>query len=365
MTHLEIQNLLLRYKEGKCTEEEVLKIHQWYDSLNEESLLSLDDREKELIENRLLCNIRREMLEEEVDQQNDTFSQKRWWQSSAFYSGIAATVILSLGYILYYGGRDKVMKSAEKEPLLIHTAVDHMITIENNTNADKRITLEDKSVVILSARSGLVYPDKFSEEIREVQLVGDAFFQIAPNPSKPFCVYSGNLITKVLGTSFRIKSKIKDHVEVEVVTGKVSVFENKEIFAQKGQSADQSQKSNGVLLTPNQRATYFTESRHLITSLVEQPVIVNAPPSAETLVFSNTFLPDIFAGLQQEYGIEIVLANENLEKCTFTGDLSDLPLYEKLDLICKSNAAAYEVKGTRILINGIGCDESHAKDNFH
>jgi len=352
MTHQEIQELLLRYRQGRCTDAEFVKIHNWYNNLNKDSQLALDDHERDQLENKLLNSI----LENVRDTDTQIIPVKAWWRSVAFYSGVAATVLVTLGYFLVLN-KPKTLNVSEKEPILIHMVANHMVETENQTNKDKRVTLEDKSVIVLSPNSKIIYPDKFSRDKREVQLVGDAFFEITKDPSKPFCVYSGNLITRVLGTSFRIKSKTKDHVEVEVVTGKVSVFENKEVFGSKQKPENAVKSGNGVVLTPNQRATYYPDSRHLITSLVETPVIIDFSVNTEKLVFSNTLLPDIIAGLQQEYGIEIVLANEGIAKCTFTGDLSELPLYEKLDLICKSNAAAYEVKGTRILINGIGCEE--------
>jgi transmembrane sensor len=360
MTHQEIQSLLLKYREGRCTDEESAKIHKWYNSLNNESLMKLGDRERELLEERLLRNIRAEM-QEATDRQVPAL--RRWWRTAAFYSGVAATVIIGLSY-LFFSQKPQFTGFVNKEPFLIHEKSSQITETENNTKSEKRIVLEDKSVIVLSPGSRIRYPNHFAADRREVQLIGDAFFEITKNPVKPFCVYSGSLITRVLGTSFRIKNKVDDQMtEVEVVTGKVSVFENREAFENNTGSGSVKQGSNGVVLTPNQRATYYTESRHLVTSLVENPIMVAEVAGTEKLVFNNTLFPDIMAGLQQEYGIEIVLANEEIEKCTFTGDLSDLTLYDKLDLICKSSAAAYEVKGTRILVNGAGCDDDISKNH--
>jgi transmembrane sensor len=360
MTHKEIQSLLLRYREGKCTDEESAKIHQWYSGLNNESQLTLDDQERALLEDRLLRNIQAEI---QGTSDSSIPVLRRWWQSTAFYSAAAASVILGLSF-LFFSQKSSVKGAVTYEPDLIHEKASQITEIENETRLTKRIVMEDKSVIVLSPGSRLRYPQHFTGHQREVQLIGDAFFEITKNPARPFCVYSGSLVTRVLGTSFRIKNRTEDHLtEVEVVTGKVSVFENREAFANGALRENDTKASNGVVLTPNQRATYYSESRHLVTSLVENPVVIAAAAGTEKLVFNNTILPDIMAGLQQEYGIEIVLANEEIEKCTFTGDLSDLTLYDKLDLICKSSAAAYEVKGTRILITGAGCDDDVLKNH--
>lgn len=244
----------------------------------------------------------------------------------------------------------------KSETLAVYSEQGHLRVSENRTDSVQHIKLEDNSVVSLSPGSSISYPDKFDRNIREVQLDGDAFFEISKNPERPFFVYSGKLVTKVLGTSFRIKSnKYSNATEVEVVTGKVSVFEND--FNSKTTTEQKPKSGQGVVLTPNQRVSYFEESGHLLTSIVDEPVII--PVNKETelnLVFNNESFAEIIATLQKEYGIEIVFANDLLENCTFTGDISDIPLYDKLDLICKANSAGYEIKGTRILISGAGCD---------
>ncbi len=60
MNHNEWQALLLKYRKGKCTKEEILKIHLWYEGLNADVLAGLEDREREEIENRILHNLRSE-----------------------------------------------------------------------------------------------------------------------------------------------------------------------------------------------------------------------------------------------------------------------------------------------------------------
>ena len=71
----------------------------------------------------------------------------------------------------------------------------------------KTIQLPDGSVVMLSASAQLSYTKEFGKDsTREVWLSGgEAFFKVAKNPEKPFLVYCGEVVTKVLGTSFNIK----------------------------------------------------------------------------------------------------------------------------------------------------------------
>lgn len=115
--------------------------------------------------------------------------------------------------------------------------------------------------------------------------------------------------------------------------------------------------ANGVVLSPNQKVEYYTEENHWVTGLVEKPVPVRSIDE-ETLsfVFENTPLRTVLTDIQSRFGIEVVTENDSICRCTFTGDVSRMTLYDMLDVISNSIGSTYEVKGTRILISGKGCD---------
>lgn len=87
-----------------------------------------------------------------------------------------------------------------------------------------KVQLEDGTVVQLNAGSRLVYPSSFDKNKREVFLEGEAFFEVAPNAGAPFFVYTSNMETEVLGTSFNI-SAYKDDTRksIVLVTGSVQL----------------------------------------------------------------------------------------------------------------------------------------------
>lgn len=350
MNHNERQALLLKYREGRCTKEEILKIHLWYEGLNADGLAVLSDQEKREMEERMLGKLAAETSPVEY---SGPVVARSLWRRSAVYLSAAAAVLLVVSFWGFFGDR-RGKQGVVQEKMFVQAPDGRLITEENTTNVPKRLTLSDRSTVTLEPGAKIVFPASFARDKRTVQLTGNAFFEITRNPDQPFLVYSGKIITRVLGTSFRIKSNAKDKaLEVEVVTGKVSVFENREAFSESYSSDSQ---DNGVVLTPNQRVTYFSESRHLMTGLVPEPVKASTATTEVKMNFDDEKLERIAATLQETYGIEIVFANDRLAHCSFTGDLTDMQLYDKLALICKSNGADYEVKGTRILINGHGCD---------
>jgi ferric-dicitrate binding protein FerR (iron transport regulator) len=227
----------------------------------------------------------------------------------------------------------------------------------NTSNQPMKLQLEDGSIVTLQPESKISFPTHFATDKREVYLDGEAFFEVSKNPKHPFFVYNNNIVTHVLGTSFNVKmDKEKKEVEVSVRTGRVEVYENNVAEKTTNKKTD-----NGVVLMPNQKVVYHESNRQFVPSLVEVPlpIIVETEKTdlvKENFVFEEEKMTNVLAMLEKAYGIEIVVENDNIYHCLFTGDVAMQNLYTKLDIICQSIKASYEIKGTKILIKGKGCD---------
>ena len=226
----------------------------------------------------------------------------------------------------------------------------------NNSNKPFEIHLADGSLIILKPHASVYYSNRFSDNKREVFLEGDAFFDVFKDKQRPFLVYSGLVVTKVLGTSFSIKNTTSGGTEVEVRSGKVQVFENKELTGKENSNVPT------VLLLPNQKVVYKTESKNFETKLVDSPVLVKVIDNYVSesnehvqFVFNRNNLKTIIEEFQRNYGVEIIVENEDLNNCVFTGDVTEQDLYTKLKIICLTINANYEINGTKILITGSGC----------
>ncbi len=350
MDKKQVHELLRRYVRGECDDDEQRKIHQWYDRLCKGDEIRLSDEEKMLLEDKLWKNIRTDLQAEELFPEKK--SRRRTFVS--LYAGVAAMLLIGAGLAWHLYRPEKVEESGNVAAVNLPDRIQKV----NEGNKPMKVMLRDGSQVTLLPGSSLEYPERFHREKREVMLTGDAFFEIAPNPAQPFLVHNGKLVTQVLGTSFWIRTHQKSKsLEVEVVSGKVSVFESaaEEKSLHPDTETSRLKGHNGVVLTPNQRVTYYPDKGYLLTGVVEEPVAIHVP-AADEMNFDNEEVKDIVPLLLKKFGIEVLLAHEGLGYCTFTGDINGLPLYDALELICKSVGAEYEIKGTRILIYGTGCD---------
>lgn len=279
--------------------------------------------------------------------------------SSPFYNQmwfrVAASVVLILGisiWLVFRLGGGPVSDTVAYQTK-IEKIGSSLVEKVNTNEAPLLIELEDGSKVTLEKGSRLSYQSTFNAEDREVYLLGEAFFQIKSDPSRPFLVYANELVTKVLGTSFWVKAPAgsKD-ITVEVKTGRVSVFATNKAEVKEN---NQTQQVEGVVLYPNQKIIYTRKKVKMIKTLVEQPRIVLSKPEKYPFVFEDSPMSAVFFTLEKAYGVDIVYNKATMKECPLTATLTDLTLYQQLDVICKAIDARYEIIDGKIVIQGKGC----------
>lgn len=211
------------------------------------------------------------------------------------------------------------------------------------------VVLPDQSRVILEKNSLVRYPARFDANKREVLLLGEAFFDVKKNPEKPFLVYSNGLVTKVLGTSFTIRSvENEPNVTVSVKTGLVSVYSE-----QRKKVSDP--EAEGIVLTPNQRAVFQKDKALLSKTLVAKPEVVIPEETLPSFIFENASAAEVFETLEKVYGIDVIFDEQVMKNCTLTMDLSKADLFEKLAVICKVLDADYKLIDAQVIIYGKNC----------
>ncbi|TDW96031.1 FecR family protein [Dinghuibacter silviterrae] len=270
----------------------------------------------------------------------------RWW-------AVAATVVLltGAGAALWYSGSRPVRSQTPVAPIAVHPVQGNgndLIECSNQSQAPQRIYLVDGSVVTLEPHSTLSYIRFLNKDTREVTLKGNAFFEIAPDPQHPFLVRSGDVVTRVLGTSFRVMSDPgTDDIHVAVRTGKVSVYKAAEF--------DKGQRAFCILL-PHQEAVFHKREQNLaFVSNAEAQLLT--PPAVETvsLDFDDEPVVNILSRLENMYHIRIQYNKDSLQQCRLTTSLAEERLADKLDIICRAINASYRTEGDAIVIQGGRC----------
>ena len=339
--------LLERYLQNRCTDEEKEIIEKWYGMLDKQDMEDADATQVSALEQKLWDRIHENAIA--AEDETPVRKLKPHYKISKTLITAAAAVIAGFVIITAY----IFFKTDSKKPEFMVAAIaDHINSVANNTARPMVVSLEDGSTVTLQPKSLLKYPKHFSKTVREVTLEGDGFFEISKNPSRPFLVYNSNVITRVVGTSFIVKTNsAANETEVTVKTGKVIVSPNSGGLSFKLDKLLKSEK--GVVLTPNQKTVYSASENTFATTLVDKPMPIaknNKQPVKESYSFNDSRVADVLNQLQKSYGIEFVVEDKELYNYTFTGDLSEQNLFSQLDFLCESIQATYQVKETKIII---------------
>jgi transmembrane sensor len=346
MSKQNFYTLLKRYRNGESSDQENLLVEQWFALLDKEptELISSDYH---ALEKKLWRAINKERQYRKPDRK-----QSVYWR----WAMVAATTVGAvLAGLFFTQNSSKDYYTATGKTINFSSDEMPFITVFSG-NSDKVITLEDGSEITLTPQSSLEYPSTFNGNTREVYLTGKAFFKVIKDTEHPFLVYTGAVVTKVLGTSFWIDGKNpRKNIEVSVVTGKVTVCDRSE-----NPENTNNPIKGGVILTANQKVKFSDRSKLFELGLVDLPEVIefndNDLKDEDIFVFDAVPMTEVIDQLERAYGIDIILENGALGGCLFRGDITSQPLFRKLDLLCSAGNAFYEVRGTRILVKGEPCN---------
>ena len=335
MKKKEFDNLLQKFQNGDCTPEEIIFLEGVVnESIVTHSELSIfkDENEMQSEEGRMWNKLNDELFSKSKIR---NFNKHNLWVQIT----LAACLLLVVSFSIYL---------YFPEFFRSNVISDRGMETQNNANTNQTLTLPDGSKVVLEKNSSIIVSEDFGKVNRTVLLKGKAFFKVVRNEKKPFLVRMGNLVTEVLGTSFKVGSDNQNKsIEVAVISGKVSVYASSKNGISK--------KLNGVVLTPNLKAIYNTENQTIQESIVETPQLLLPNLNKSDFIFDEIQFGDLRDRFKLFYGVDIIFVNKEIEKCLFKGDLSGLDLFEQLDVAFLSIKARYEVRGSTIFVNGKSC----------
>ncbi|RRA97739.1 FecR family protein [Larkinella rosea] len=308
-----------------------------------ELVLALQVKQLPLSETELEASVR-QIVGQVTDEPVLTSHENRFWRYGWL---VAASLVLLAGlswWLWTTTNRTPINPptvSAKPGPILLERM--------NQSNKAMLVSLSDGSVVVLRPNSRIQFPPVFSTNKREVHLSGEAFFEVAHNPTRPFYVFANEVVTKVLGTSFSVRAYQNERdVSVKVRTGRVAVY------AQTSQP-NRPTESNAVVLKAHQQVAYWRNKARLAKASLIKPTKEDADAVFRRFQFEDTPLPAVLEKLSMAYGVEIMYDKNLLKDCPLTARFSDQSLYEMLQFICTALDGSYTVEEGIITMDLKGC----------
>ena len=187
-----------------------------------------------------------------------------------------------------------------------------------NSETEGIYTLSDGTKVWLNGDSKLDFPKTFDGDVRKVVLSGEAFFDVAKNPNKPFIIETQSTNIEVLGTSFNVKDD-ENEISVVVSTGKVKFYERENPVEM-------------VILTPGEKGVFKDDKISKLKNRNKN----YASWHTGVFEFKNTPVKEVLQELSSYYGLIQLNKSINLD-CLFKGVFekeSKESIIETLELSC-------------------------------
>lgn len=324
-----IKEILRSYRFGRSSARERQVIDKWYDSLNSQEK-DLSDEEIRIIGQKIFRQVNLKIDAEERSRFADVKKGGRLLPFDFTYVlKISAVFVLGIVvFSIFISNRSDIGKSISKD-----------LDVQVN-----EIHLPDGSIVWLKSDSKLYYPEKFSQKSREVRLEGEAFFDIVKDKRRPFIIHSGDMLTKVLGTSFNVRDYKKEAKKVvEVLTGSVKVTLNREDGTQAN-----------VVLKSREKISY-NKAAPIGEEVIKNDSPLLSPKSKTHLKFDEAPIHEIIEKLNRIHNVKIRVKNDAINPCSLTADLTYESLEVCLEIISRAlNAKYYQIED-QIFIDGKGC----------
>jgi len=245
----------------------------------------------------------------------------------------AAILLLVLGIGLF-----QLKTGVEQKDL---AAIKKAKPVPTQEEAHKWVKLPDGSSVQLNQGSYLEYPDSFEgKALREVRLIGEAYFDIKHDAKHPFVIHTGKIKTTVLGTAFNIRAyDANDAVTVTVTRGKVKVEDEKRTLA---------------VLIPNQQLAWNMKSPEPIKAKVNAAEVVEW--KKHDLIMDDITLAEAAEMIAERYGVKVQFNNEKVKSCRFTAAfLNRNDITQVLSVVGDITGATLTLKNNQVTIDGPGC----------
>lgn len=201
------------------------------------------------------------------------------------------------------------------------------VTLSVPAGKTAKVILDDGTLVTLNAGSQLTFPHHFREgEQREVKLLGEAFFEVTHNESRPFIVNTEELQTKVLGTKFNVRCFPKESCQVTLVEGSVLVSHDAQM----------------AYLNPDETVSLKNE-KFLETSPADMDHALGW--LSGEFYFDGQSLRDIMTEIGRWYNLNVVFAEKKYlqEKLHFSANRT-VPVYEIVRQLQMIGNARIELK---------------------
>ena len=208
--------------------------------------------------------------------------------------------------------------------------------LEIPRGGEYKVRLADGTLVYLNSATRMKYPVKFDEKERKVYLSGEAYFEVAKDPERPFFVEMEGVEVRVYGTSFNVNTHQEGNIQTVLVKGSIGVkvlSSGMESMIRPGQMAEFKQGNTKVDVKDVNVAVYTDWKDGIFR-------------------FENQRLEDILTVLSNWYDVDVFYQTASVKELHFSGYMErykDVSVI--LEAITLSTGVTFSIQGKTIVVS--------------
>ena len=321
-----IEELLPGWFEDSLSREEKQKVSDWIDA-SDENARSFNEFEKVWQQTERLRSMQKYDADQALQKVHKRIHNTTKTGFVEIFKKVAAILILPLLFasIYFYLQESDIPPEAQQ-----------WYTLKTEAGMRSQFELPDGTYVFLNSNTSLRYPLAFTGNTREVELQGEAYFDVAKNDEKPFLVNTGKIVVEVTGTEFKASNYTDEQlVEVVLVEGSVNLC----------QCTASGQRSVIQALKPGDKATLAGSDNKLFVEQVDVAKYIAWKNGV--LMFRDDSMEDVVRRLNRWYNVDIDISSVYLEDYVYTATFEDETLIQVLDLLKLSAPIDYRIKNRK------------------
>lgn len=208
--------------------------------------------------------------------------------------------------------------------------------LEVPRGGEYKVRLADGTLVYLNSATRMKYPVKFDEKERKVYLSGEAYFEVAKDPERPFFVEMEGVEVRVYGTSFNVNTHQEGNIQTVLVKGSIGVkvlSSGMESMIRPGLMAEFKQGNTKVDVKDVNVAVYTDWKDGIFR-------------------FENQRLEDILTVLSNWYDVDVFYQTASVKELHFSGYMErykDVSVI--LEAITLSTGVTFSIQGKTIVVS--------------
>jgi transmembrane sensor len=339
------KELLIKFIEGKASHQEQKEVLEWAerDAANKRYLILLKNLSvmTSLPEDEAHKEEFNSFKETRLNRNNRTIF--RWRPVYGRVSAALFLLALVLNFYQFFNTPSTPQDSFVRSDSLLQKArVINKLSFYTNKGVKGIVTLPDSSVVWLNSDTRITYPERFNGEFREVEISGEAYFEVRSNPDTAMIVTTNKgLKIQVLGTKFLIRSyEDDDEEQATLFSGSIKLISSNK----------------------RSRREIVRELKPLESVIVDKQNSMRLIRNADTLrtaawrngmlIFEETPINEVLKMLERWHGTEFIITDKSILSCKITAQFKSESIVQIMEIIKFCSPIDYKIIERQIFLSG-------------